>query len=147
MQLTHILPANLAVLLFLYALFHISWRSTTHRTKKRLPPEAGGALPVIGHLHKLNTTEPTHITLAKMADAYGPIFTIRLGMSRALIVSSWEIARECFTTNDRIFASRSKSLASELLGYNYAAMGVSSYGPYWRHVRKITTLKLLTKLH
>ncbi|XP_023516810.1 cytochrome P450 CYP82D47-like [Cucurbita pepo subsp. pepo] len=144
MELTHILAANFALLLFLYALFHIAWTSITHRTNKRLPPEAGGALPVIGHLHKLSTTEPTHKTLAKMADAYGPIFTIRLGMSRALIVSNWEIVRECFTTNDRIFASRSKTLASKLLAYNYAAVGVSSYGPYWRHVRKITTLKLLT---
>ncbi|XP_022935743.1 cytochrome P450 CYP82D47-like [Cucurbita moschata] len=150
MELTHVLPAIFALLLFLYALFAItSRRSSAHRTNKRLPPEAGGRLPVIGHLHKLSATEPTHITLAKMADAYGPIFTLRLGMNTALVVSSWEIARECFTTNDSIFASRSKAVASELLGYNYTVLSLSPYGPYWRHVRKIATLELLTnhRLH
>ncbi|XP_022976390.1 cytochrome P450 CYP82D47-like [Cucurbita maxima] len=144
MELTHILPATFALLLFLYALFRISSRrSAAHRTNKTLPPEAAGRLPVIGHLHKLSATEPTHITLAKMADAYGPIFTLRLGMNTALIVSSWEIARECFTTNDTIFASRPKGLASELLGYNYTVLSLSPYGPYWRHVRKIATHELL----
>ena len=53
----------------------------------------------------------THITLAKMADAYGPMFTFRFGMKRALIVSNWDIAKEIFTTNDRIFASRPKLVA------------------------------------
>ncbi|XP_022976386.1 cytochrome P450 CYP82D47-like isoform X1 [Cucurbita maxima] len=145
MEITHILPAIFALLLLLYALFRIaSPRSAAHLTNKTLPPEAAGRLPLIGHLHKLSATEPTHITLAKMADAYGPIFTLRLGMNTALVVSSWEIARECFTTNDRIFASRSKVVASELLGYNYAALGISPYGPYWRKVRKLATLELLT---
>ncbi|XP_022935741.1 cytochrome P450 CYP82D47-like [Cucurbita moschata] len=145
MELTHILPATFALLLFLYALFAItSRRSAAHRTNNTLPPEPPGRLPLIGHLHKLSATEPTHITLAKMADAYGPIFTLRLGVNTALVVSSWEIARECFTTNDTIFASRPKGLAPELLGYNSAMMAISPYGPYWRHVRKLATLELLT---
>ncbi|XP_023535447.1 cytochrome P450 CYP82D47-like [Cucurbita pepo subsp. pepo] len=151
MELTRTLPTTFALLLFLYALFRIASRrsSAAHRTNKRLPPEAAGALPLIGHLHKLSATEPTHLTLAKMADAYGPIFTLRLGMNTALVVSSWEIARECFTTNDTIFASRPKGLASELLGYNYTMLSISPYGPYWRRVRKIVTLELLTnhRLH
>ncbi|XP_062145948.1 cytochrome P450 CYP82H23-like [Alnus glutinosa] len=79
-----------------------------------------------------------------MADKYGSIFTIRLGIHRALIVSSWEIAKECFTTNDKVFASRPKAIAAELMGYNYAMLGFSPYGPYWRQVRKIATLELLS---
>ena len=129
-------------LLFLYVLFTWSRRSVAHR--KRIPPEAGGAWPVIGHLHLLHAGEPTHITLAKMADAYGPIFTFRFGMKKALIVSSWEIAKEFFTTNDRIFASRPKLVASKLLAYDYAMIGFSPYTPHWRQVRKIATLELLT---
>ncbi|XP_023523452.1 cytochrome P450 CYP82D47-like [Cucurbita pepo subsp. pepo] len=131
-----------ALLIFLYALFNIYKRLSSN--PKRLPPEPAGAWPVIGHLHLLSTTEPAHITLAKMADVYGPIFTLRLGMHKALIVSSWEIARECFTTKDRIFASRPKLVASKLLGYNYAMMGLSPYGSHWRHVRKMATLELFT---
>ncbi|XP_038903603.1 cytochrome P450 CYP82D47-like [Benincasa hispida] len=131
-----------ALVFFFFAIFIISRRSVGQR--KRLPPEADGAWPVIGHLHLLNTEEPTHKTLSKMADAYGPIFTFRFGRKKALIVSNWKIAMECFTTNDRIFASRPKLLASKLLAYDYAMMAFSPYNPYWRHVRKLATLGLFT---
>ena len=79
-----------------------------------------------------------------MADKYGPIFTIWLGVHRTLVVSSWEIAKECFTTNDKAFANRPKALALELLGYNYAMFGFSPYGPYWRQVRKMAMLEVLS---
>jgi hypothetical protein len=79
-----------------------------------------------------------------MADKYGSIFTIRLGVHRTLIVSSWEIAKECFTTNDKVFASRPKAIASELMGYNYALFVLSPYGPHWRQVRKIATVEVLS---
>ncbi|XP_038896981.1 cytochrome P450 CYP82D47-like [Benincasa hispida] len=132
-----------SVVLFLYALFIISTRVIgAHRNK--LPPEPVGGWPLIGHLHLLNAAEPAHITFAKLADTYGPIFTLKLGMKKALIVSSWEIANECFTTNDKIFASRPKLVASKLLGYDYAMFGFSPYGPHWRHVRKLATVELLT---
>ncbi|KAK9214977.1 hypothetical protein WN944_006980 [Citrus x changshan-huyou] len=79
-----------------------------------------------------------------MADKYGPIFTIKIGINRALVVSSWEMAKECLTTNDKIFASRPKTLAMEILGYNFSMFGSSPYGSYWRETRKIATLELLS---
>ncbi|KAJ0085868.1 hypothetical protein Patl1_09063 [Pistacia atlantica] len=107
-------------------------------------PEPGGARPLIGHLHLLGGPKPAHITLGNMADKYGPIFMIKMGMHRALIVSNWEIAKECFTSKDKVFCNRPKSLASEILGYNYAMFGLSPYGPYWRQIRKIATLEILS---
>ncbi|XP_040996657.1 cytochrome P450 CYP82D47-like isoform X1 [Juglans microcarpa x Juglans regia] len=112
--------------------------------QKILPPKAGGAWPIIGHLHLLGGTQPAHITLGDMADKNGPIFSIKLGMHRAIVVSSSKIAKECFTTNDKIFANRPKSLATELMGYNYAMFVFSPYGSYWRHVRRIATLEVLS---
>ncbi|PON70144.1 Cytochrome P450, E-class, group I [Parasponia andersonii] len=79
-----------------------------------------------------------------MADKYGPIFTIRMGVHKALIVSSWETAKECFTTNDKVFANRPKAVALEHMAYNYAMFGCNPYGPYWRQVRKIATLEVLS---
>ncbi|KAA8528589.1 hypothetical protein F0562_035944 [Nyssa sinensis] len=79
-----------------------------------------------------------------MADKCGPIFSIKLGVHQALVVSDWEIAKECFTTNDKVFANRPKSIAVELLSYNYAMFGLGPYGPYWRHVRKIVMSELLS---
>ncbi|KAL9450969.1 hypothetical protein AB3S75_012671 [Citrus x aurantiifolia] len=79
-----------------------------------------------------------------MADKYGPIFTIRMGINRALVVSNWEIAKECLTTHDKVFANRPKTLAMEILGYNFSMFGFSPYGSYWRETRKIATLELLS---
>ncbi|XP_056167229.1 cytochrome P450 CYP82D47-like [Syzygium oleosum] len=108
------------------------------------PPLAAGAWPLTGHLHLLGGPDPTHITLGSMADKYGQIFSIKLGLHRAIVVSGSEFAKECFTTNDKAFSNRPKYLAGELLGYSYAMFGFSPYGPYWRQVRKIATLELLS---
>ncbi|XP_028779091.1 cytochrome P450 CYP82D47-like [Neltuma alba] len=136
--------AILGFFLFLYAIFSVSRSRRNKTTPRKPPPEAGGAWPVIGHLHLLGGPEPPHIALGKMADKYGPIFSLRLGVHPTLIVSSWEIAEECFSVHDRAFAGRPKILAFEILGYNCGMFGTSPYGPYWRHIRKIVTLKVLS---
>ncbi|XP_039171545.1 cytochrome P450 82A4-like, partial [Eucalyptus grandis] len=79
-----------------------------------------------------------------MADEYGPVFTIRLGLFLAIVVSSSEIAKECYTKHDLALASRPKLLATEVLGFNYAFFVLDPYGLYWREVRKIATLELLS---
>ncbi|XP_062097362.1 cytochrome P450 CYP82D47-like [Humulus lupulus] len=131
-----------AAFLFLYLLLWKPARRLVH--SQRNPPEAAGAWPIIGHLHLLSGPEPPFKTLGQMADKYGPIFTIRMGVYTTLVVSSWGEAKECLTTNDKAFANRPKSIASEILTYNYAMIGFSPYGSYWRHARKMATLELLS---
>ncbi|XVE94796.1 hypothetical protein REPUB_Repub02eG0040300 [Reevesia pubescens] len=63
---------------------------------------------------------------------------------KILVVSNWEIAKECLTTNDKVFATRPKLACSELLGYNNSMIGFAPYGPYWRQVRKFATIELLS---
>ncbi|KAL2346359.1 hypothetical protein Fmac_000359 [Flemingia macrophylla] len=111
---------------------------------KKAPPEPSGAWPLIGHLHLLGGSKPPHVTLGDMVDKYGPVFTLRLGAHKTLVVSNSEMAKQCFTVNDRAFASRPKSVAFEVLGYNFSMIGFSPYGSYWRNVRKIATLELLS---
>ncbi|KAE9449583.1 hypothetical protein C3L33_18518, partial [Rhododendron williamsianum] len=79
-----------------------------------------------------------------MADKYGPIFTLRFGMHRAVVVSNSKIAKECFTTYGKALLSRPKLLASYHLGYNYAMSGFApDGGTYWRELRKIVSINLL----
>lgn len=130
----------LSILLFYYILL-------THVTKpkKPTPPQAEGSWPILGHFPKLApTSTPLHMTLATMADRYGPIFTLRLGNHRVYIISSHELAKECYTKNDVALASRPKMLASQHLGFNYAMLGFTPYGPYWRELRKLVTSHLLS---
>jgi hypothetical protein len=60
------------------------------------------------------------------------------------MVSNWEMAKECLRTNDKAFATRPKTLAMDILGYNYSILGFSPYGTYWRQIRKILTLEVLS---
>ncbi|KAK8552497.1 hypothetical protein V6N12_041089 [Hibiscus sabdariffa] len=132
-----------AFFLFGYILFRTAVHQKSSNNNKS-PPEISGGWPLLGHLHLLGGPKPPHITLGNLADEYGPIFTVRLGVHPTLIVSNSQVAKECFTTNDKAFASRPRSLAGEILGFNFAMFGFSPYGPYWRHVRKIATLEILS---
>lgn len=113
-------------------------------TNKFHVPEPSGALPIIGHLHLLGGQDPVALLLGAMSDKYGPIYSLRLGQHRALVVSSWELVKECFTTNDRLFANRPSIAVGKYMGYDNAAFAVSPYGEYWRDVRKMATLQLLS---
>ncbi|KAJ4956772.1 hypothetical protein NE237_013555 [Protea cynaroides] len=125
-----------AMSLFVAVIFLFSrWRvqSNSNQSKRRAAPEPSGAWPIIGHPH------------FTMADKYGPAFMLQLGVNRTLVVCSWEMIKECFTTNDRAFATRPLSATRKHMGYDYAALGFTPYGPYWREMRKIATVELLSK--
>ncbi|KAG6744506.1 hypothetical protein POTOM_051139 [Populus tomentosa] len=125
----------------------IIWRilSTTHkRNKTSPPPEPSGAWPLIGHLRILNSQIPFFRTLGDLADKHGPVFSIRLGMRRTLVISSWESVKECLKTNDRKFLNRPSFAASKYMGYDDAFFGFHPYGEYWLETRKIATQELLS---
>ncbi|XP_042016057.1 demethylepipodophyllotoxin synthase-like [Salvia splendens] len=121
-----------------------SFYPSKYGKKQNVAPHAGGGWPIIGHLLLLRGPEPLHLTLSKMADKNGPIFTVQLGTRRGLIVNSHEIAEECLKTNDVAFSNRQRTVAMALMGYNFAMFGFSNYGPYWREMRKIAVLRLLS---
>jgi hypothetical protein len=106
-------------------------------SKNKEAPIAKGAWPILGHLLIFSGTQPPHRVLGTLADKYGPIFTIKLGSKQALILNNWEMAKECFTTNDMVVSSRPKLVATEHLAYRGAMFGFASYGPYWRHSKTI----------
>lgn len=113
--------------------------------KSREAPEPAGAWPIIGHLHLLGGSDQLlYRTLGAMADKYGPALNIRLGTRLAFVVSSWEVAKECFTRNDKALASRPTTVAAKHMGYNYAVFGFAPYSHFWREMRKIATLELLS---
>ncbi|KAK2992326.1 hypothetical protein RJ640_020319 [Escallonia rubra] len=127
---------------FLVCLHYVLWRNINGRKKRA--PAAAGAWPLVGHLPLLSGPQLPHVVLGSMADKYGPIFRIKLGVLQELVVSDWKIAKECFTTNDMAFSNRPKSVAVEVMGYNYAMFGLGPYGSYWRQMRKISMLELLS---
>ncbi|XP_073125949.1 cytochrome P450 CYP82D47-like [Henckelia pumila] len=115
------------------------------RFRKSSPPEAAGGWPLIGHLNLLSGPEQPHVELSNLADKYGPIYSIRLGVCRCLVVSSWEVAKEIFnSTKDSTFSNRPQIVSSQLIGYDFAMFGFNKYNDYWRELRKFSTQKLLS---
>ncbi|TXG52313.1 hypothetical protein EZV62_021482 [Acer yangbiense] len=75
-----------AFVIFVFSLFFISTKVLRNRRSKKTPaPEIGGAWPVIGHLHLLGGEEPAHRLFSKIADKYGPIFTVKVGVHPTLV--------------------------------------------------------------
>lgn len=136
--------AILGFLAFVATYYFKRKRANNNKSKKTKAPQPPGALPFIGHLHLLRGQDPIARTLGTIADELGPIFSLRLGNHHQLVVSSWEMVKQCFTTNDTIFATRPSMAVGKYLGYDYATFALAPYGPYWRNVRKIVTLELLT---
>ncbi|KAL6348027.1 hypothetical protein AAG906_037756 [Vitis piasezkii] len=75
-----------------------------------------------------------------MADKYGPIFCFHIGLRKTSVVSSWEVAKECFTTMDKAFATQPRSLAGKLMGYDHAMFGFSPCRAYCHDVRKLASI-------
>uniref|UniRef100_A0ACD5XHQ3 Uncharacterized protein n=1 Tax=Avena sativa TaxID=4498 RepID=A0ACD5XHQ3_AVESA len=114
-----------------------------NKTSIRLPPSPKG-IPFFGHLHLLD--KPFHATLCRLADRHGPIFSLRLGSRSAVVVSSPEYARACFTEHDVAFAGRPNLPSLKLISKEYggAVLSTLSHGPQWRTLRLVAAVHLLS---
>lgn len=143
-RLTAVLIGVLAITFFRLLFQKLAAAAAASKGPK--PPIVAGAWPIIGHLPLLGGSELPHIKLGALADKYGPIFSIRLGIHSAVVINSWEAAKQCFTTHDLAVSSRPQILGGKLLGYNHAMFAFAPYGSYWRNMRKMCTLELLSNL-
>ncbi|WOG81802.1 hypothetical protein DCAR_0100953 [Daucus carota subsp. sativus] len=128
-----------AVVALVY-LFHPWMKKTSHRN---LPPGPKG-LPIIGHLHLLSKNP--HQDLQKLAEKHGPIMSMRFGFVPNIIVSSPEAAKQFLKTHDLNFASRPSLEAAKHISYEEKSLTFATYGPYWRDMRKLCTMELLSNL-
>ncbi|KAL8094330.1 cytochrome P450 CYP82D47-like [Apium graveolens] len=137
-----LLQATLGFVAFL--LLHSLWSSRTnnHGDRKKIQaPKAKGAWPIVGHLPLLSGPDPFRI-LGHLADKYGPVFRIQLGLQQALVVCSKEAVMQ--TTNDMHFMGRPNVLALKYMGFYGGFYALAPYGPFWQEMRKISIHELLS---
>ncbi|XP_057817251.2 cytochrome P450 750A1 [Cryptomeria japonica] len=106
-----------------------------------LPPGPLG-WPVIGNLHQLG--DRPHRSLEELSKKYGCLMFMRLGSVPALVVSSSEMAKEILTTHDLAFGNRPATAAATYVAYGEIDPGMAPYGLYWRHMRKVCVMQLLS---
>ncbi|KAL3691704.1 hypothetical protein R1sor_005355 [Riccia sorocarpa] len=114
---------------------------TRRRSRNRMPPGPWG-WPVLGCLPRLGRLP--HQTLAKFAEKYGPLMSMKLGSANVVVASSPKMAEEFLKNHDKIWASRYAPTGAKIVGYNGSDIAFSEYGPRWRYARKIFMLELLT---
>uniref|UniRef100_A0A2N9GV61 Cytochrome P450 n=1 Tax=Fagus sylvatica TaxID=28930 RepID=A0A2N9GV61_FAGSY len=85
-----------------------------------------------------------HRSLRALAQRHGPLMLFHIGSKPILVVSSANAAREIMKTHDLVFANRPKSRIAEKLLYNYKELASAPYGDYWRQMKSILVLHLLS---
>lgn len=111
---------------------------------KLLPP-GPPRLPIIGNIHQMvGTFLPPHYRLRDLSKTYGPLMHLKLGEVSMVVASSPEAAREITKTHDLHFASRPLFPSIDLISYGGKDMTFAPYGEYWRQLRKICVMELLS---
>ncbi|KAK1293772.1 hypothetical protein QJS10_CPA16g00466 [Acorus calamus] len=112
-------------------------------TQKPSLPPCPPKLPILGNLHQLGAHP--HRSLAKLAQQHGTVMHVQLGCRvPALIISSASAAEKIMKTHDLIFSSRPQSSITNRLLYNCKEVAFAPYGEYWRQMRKICVVHLLS---
>ena len=123
------------VLLFL----QISRRSNS---KLNLPPSPP-RLPIIGNVHQLGAL--LHQSLRQLSQNYGPdLLLLHLGETPTVVVSSADVVREMIKSHDVVFSNRPKSTEPDILLYGCKDVTFSNYGEYWRQIRKMVVVELVS---
>ncbi|KAK2378042.1 cytochrome P450 71D10 [Trifolium repens] len=134
----------IATFIFLFMLFKIvkKW-STSKNSITNLPP-GPWTLPVIGNIHQIITSSMPHQCLKNLAEKYGPLMYLKLGEVPYIVVTSPELAKEVMKTQDLNFCDRPNLLLPTIFTYNATDIAFSPYGDYWRQLRKICIVELLS---
>ncbi|KAL8111567.1 hypothetical protein AgCh_019325 [Apium graveolens] len=111
-----------------------------HERSKR--PPGPKQLPVIGNLHQLSRSP--HRSLLHLSRKHGSLMFLQLGSVPTLVVSSAAMAKEILKTRDLVFSSRPVLYATEKLTYKSSSISFAPYGEYWRQIRKIAVIELLS---
>ena len=142
-EVLNILALVVPFFLFMILALKIARNHTITESSPKVPP-GPWKLPIIGNILHLVTSTP-HRKLRDLAKIYGPLMHLQLGELFIIVVSSAEYAKEIMKTHDVIFATRPHILAADIFSYGSTNTIGAPYGNYWRQLRKICTVELLTQ--
>ncbi|CAM0943204.1 unnamed protein product [Alopecurus aequalis] len=131
---------SLPFLLLLHYILGKFSNASKKGTAQRPPPTPPSIL-FLGHVYLVS--KPFHTSLCRLAARLGPVFSLRLGSRRAVVVSSAQGARECFTEHDVTFANRPSFPSSELVFPGHL-LATANHGQHLRHLRSVSAVQLLS---
>ncbi|CAD5168711.1 unnamed protein product [Musa acuminata subsp. malaccensis] len=120
------------------AVFLLRW--TRRQGSPPLPPGPVG-LPLLGSL--LSLEPDLHRYFARLARAYGPVFSLRLGTRLYVVLSSPAAVREALKDHDVIFANRDPAATATAVPGTQHGLLWSPHGTLWRTLRKVTVREFI----
>ncbi|EYU21952.1 hypothetical protein MIMGU_mgv1a023648mg, partial [Erythranthe guttata] len=131
-----------------------AWKKPKYYEK--LPP-GPPKLPVIGNLnHLIGAGGLLYDTLSRLAKKYGPdVLHLQLGQVSAVVISSLHAAKQLLKDQDPSCTGRPESICAKIIWYDFTDIAkiiwydftdiaFSPYNEYWRQMRKICILELLS---
>ena len=125
----------------LYKAFVLGKSIVTREGKPRLPPGPtplllGNILDVQGELHQ---------ALARLAGIHGPVMSIKLGATTAVVASSAACARDVLQRYDHLLAARPVADAARALGnHDRSIIWLPGTSPLWKRLRAVSTNHLFS---
>ncbi|CAL1706719.1 unnamed protein product [Somion occarium] len=98
-----------------------------------LPP-GPPTLPLIGNLHQFETKH-TYRKFTEWAKTYGDIYSIKMGSTTGIVISSPKLAREYIDLRGATTSDRPPVYTDELISGGLE-LPLSPYGPTWRSMRR-----------
>ena len=127
-------------ILTLLALYLAVYIASTIWQNRHLPP-GPFPFPVLGNLLSISQDQP-YRDFANMAKKYGKLFRIQMGSKKAVVINSYEIAREALLTKAKDFAGRPPHFLGSIFGRNGSAIGFESFSERWKMQHKMLTATL-----
>ncbi|KAF7065784.1 hypothetical protein CFC21_071856 [Triticum aestivum] len=114
----------------------------TSSSNARRPP-GPAPIPFIGNIFHLQG-EPHH-ALARLAGVYGPVMSLKLGTTTAIVASSASGARDILQKYDHLLAARSITDAGRALGnHERSIVWLPCTSPLWKRLRAVCTNHLFS---
>ncbi|KAG8445798.1 hypothetical protein GDO86_010547, partial [Hymenochirus boettgeri] len=107
-------------------------------TLKDFPPGPRG-WPLIGNLLSIDLKQP-HLTYIELSKKYGSVFSIQLGMQKAVILAGYETVKDALVNHADEFGARAESSIIREIDNGLGI--IQSNGENWKTMRRFTLTTL-----
>ncbi|XP_078618186.1 steroid 17-alpha-hydroxylase/17,20 lyase-like [Branchiostoma floridae x Branchiostoma japonicum] len=91
--------------------------------------------PIIGNIYLFSGR--MYITFIDLAQKYGDVFSLKMGMTDVVVLNSLDAVKEAFVKKGVDFAGRPKILSNEILTEGGQDIAFTDYSPTWKLHRKL----------